>query len=231
MFCSIWLLVSVDPLAFLLSTTFLLPHTLFPFILALFYCSSGKLHHLTVPNAYQLISVCVCVCVCVYSPLTLHSGCVPVLLHSSTRTAAQSHQHRSMPATPPPSGATTASSAPDNECYSSGTLSACTAGKDIHTSVYTRSGKHGRVFTSMRVCNVCVVCATHGDVGEGCSNHQVEDPGLLLDDVGGRQHHPEGGEEEEEDRGEEGEEGLVQTAVLQSLAAVTPGKEHRTLCH
>ena len=72
------------------------------------------------------------------------------------------------------------------------------------------------------------MCVTHGDVSEGCSDHQVEHSGLFLDDVGWRQHHPEGGEEEEEDRGEEGEEGLVHTAVLQSLAAVTPGQQHRT---
>lgn len=75
----------------------------------------------------------------------------------------------------------------------------------------------------------------HRDISEGRPHHEVEHPGLQLQDVGWREHHPDGGQDEEEDGREEGQEGFVQAAVLQSLTAVSPGKttereEFRALC-
>ena len=67
---------------------------------------------------------------------------------------------------------------------------------------------------------------THRDVREGRPHHEVEGPGLQLEDVGWREHHPDGGQEEEEDGREEGQEGFVQAAVLQSVTAVSPAN-HR----
>lgn len=71
----------------------------------------------------------------------------------------------------------------------------------------------------------------HRDVGEGRSHHEVEDPGLLLQDVGGREDHPHCGQDEEEDGGEEGQEGFVQAPVLQRVTAMTSEKnmEEETL--
>lgn len=64
----------------------------------------------------------------------------------------------------------------------------------------------------------------HRDISEGCAHHEVEDPGLQLEDVGWREDHPGGGQDEEEDGRQEGEEGFVQAAVLQSVAAVRSAK-------
>lgn len=68
---------------------------------------------------------------------------------------------------------------------------------------------------------------THRDVSEGCPHHEVEGPGLQLEDVGWREDHPDGGQDEEEDGREEGQEGFVQAAVLQSVAAVSPAQPQR----
>lgn len=65
------------------------------------------------------------------------------------------------------------------------------------------------------------------DVGEGRAHHEVEDPGLQLDDVGGRELRPNCGQYEEEDRREEGEEGLVQAVVFQRVAAIRSAKQKR----
>lgn len=70
-------------------------------------------------------------------------------------------------------------------------------------------------------------CCTHSNVGEGCSHHHVEDSRLQLQDVAGRQDDPQRGEDEEEYGREEGQEGLVRRAVLQSVAAVRPAQSHR----
>ena len=63
---------------------------------------------------------------------------------------------------------------------------------------------------------------SHRDIGECCPHHEVVGPGLQLKDVGWRKHHPNGGQDEEEDRREEGQEGFVQVAVLQSVTAISP---------
>ena len=69
------------------------------------------------------------------------------------------------------------------------------------------------------------MCVTHCDISEGCPHHEVEDSGLLLEDAGWRENHPDRGEEAEEDRREEGEEGLVHTAVFQSVITRRPERE------
>lgn len=79
-----------------------------------------------------------------------------------------------------------------------------------------------------QLCSVVVKLAdTHCDISEGCPHHEVEDPGLQLEDVGWREDHPNGGQDEEEEGREEGQEGFVQAAVLQSVTAVSPAKPHR----
>ena len=66
---------------------------------------------------------------------------------------------------------------------------------------------------------------THGDVGEGRPDHEVVGAGLQLQDLRGGEHHPDGGEDEQQHGGEEGQEGLVQVAVLQRVVAVGPVSE------
>lgn len=67
----------------------------------------------------------------------------------------------------------------------------------------------------------------HRDVSEGRPHHEVVDPGLQLDDVGWRADHPNRGQDKEEDGRQEGQEGLVQAAVLQSVTAVSSAKTRR----
>ncbi len=63
--------------------------------------------------------------------------------------------------------------------------------------------------------NVCEKSAgAHRDISKGCPHHEVEDPGLQLKDVGWREDHPSGGQNKEEDGRKEGQEGLIQAAVL-----------------
>lgn len=64
----------------------------------------------------------------------------------------------------------------------------------------------------------------HRDIGEGCPHHEVEDPGLQLEDVGWRVHYPSCGQDKEEDRRKEGQEGFVQAAVFQRVTAVSSAK-------
>lgn len=59
------------------------------------------------------------------------------------------------------------------------------------------------------------VGGAYRDVGKGRAHHEVEDPGLQLDDIGGRKLCPNCGQDEEEDRREEGQKGLVQAVVFQ----------------
>lgn len=82
----------------------------------------------------------------------------------------------------------------------------------------------------MCVCVFVIVQKSHRDVSESCSHHEVEDPGLQLKDVGWRVHHPNGGQDEEEDGREEGQESFIQTAVLQSVTAVSPALTHGVKC-
>lgn len=81
-------------------------------------------------------------------------------------------------------------------------------------------------------CNCVCVCvcgkkSAHRDISEGCPHHEVECPGLQFEDVGWRVDHPNCGQDEEEDRREEGQEGFVQAAVLQSVTAVSSAKPQR----
>lgn len=62
---------------------------------------------------------------------------------------------------------------------------------------------------------------THRDISKGCPHHEVEDPGLQIEDVGWREHHPCCGQDKEQDRRKEGQEGFVQAAVLQRVTAVS----------
>lgn len=65
---------------------------------------------------------------------------------------------------------------------------------------------------------------THCDISKRRPHHEVEDPGLQLEDVGWREHHPSSGQDKEEDGRKEGQEGFIQAAVLQSVIAVSPAK-------
>lgn len=44
---------------------------------------------------------------------------------------------------------------------------------------------------------------TYRDVGKSCPHHEVEDPGLQLQDVGWRVDHPNGGQDKQKKRREE----------------------------
>lgn len=55
---------------------------------------------------------------------------------------------------------------------------------------------------------------SHRYICEGRSHHEVEDPGLLLKNIGRREHHPNGGQDEEEKWRKEGKEGFIKAAVL-----------------
>lgn len=68
---------------------------------------------------------------------------------------------------------------------------------------------------------------THRDVSEGCAHHEVENPGLQLEDVRWRENHPSGGQDKEENGRKEGQEGFVQAAVFQSVTAMSPAKLQR----
>lgn len=71
----------------------------------------------------------------------------------------------------------------------------------------------------------------HRDISEGCPHHEVEDPGLQLEDVGWRVHCPSCGQGKEEDRRKEGQEGFVQAVVFQRVAAVRSAKRVRSSEH
>lgn len=69
----------------------------------------------------------------------------------------------------------------------------------------------------------------HRDVSEGCPHHEVEDPGLQLQDVGWREHYPGCRQDKEEDRREERQEGFVQAVVFQRVTAVSSATESKEL--
>lgn len=71
----------------------------------------------------------------------------------------------------------------------------------------------------------------HRDISEGCPHHEVEDPGLQLEDVGWRVHCPGCGQDKEEDRRKEGQEGFVQAVVFQRVTAVRSAKRVRSSEH
>lgn len=71
------------------------------------------------------------------------------------------------------------------------------------------------------------VGGAYRDVGEGRAHHEVEDPGLQLDNIGGRKLCPNCGQDEEEDRREEGEKGLVQAVVFQRVTAICSEKQEK----
>lgn len=72
---------------------------------------------------------------------------------------------------------------------------------------------------------------THSDVGKSCPHHEVVDPGLQIQDVGWRKDDPSGGQDEKEDGREEWQESFIQTAVLQSVAPVSPENPQRAKKH
>lgn len=71
------------------------------------------------------------------------------------------------------------------------------------------------------------VGGAYRNVRKGCAHHEVEDPGLQLDDIRGRKLRPNCGQDEEEDRGEEGEKGLIQAVVFQRVTAIRSGKQQK----
>lgn len=117
----------------------------------------------------------------------------------------------------------------DNVCYSSDTQSAYTT-RQIQTKAYEYKSL---CFVYLSTAQIRVFgekknsANTHCDIGECRPHHKVEDPGLQLEDVGWREHHPSGGQDEEEDGRKEGQKSLIQAAVLQSVIAVSPAKPEK----
>lgn len=155
-----------------------------------------------------------------FLPLTRRSVCVLARQPPSTRTAAGSRLRppRWGLIAPPGPWAAGASWAPDSACYSSGTQWAYTK-REIR-----RRRKAAHLFRVWgKTCEKSP--DAHRDICKRRPHHEVEDPGLQLQDVGRREHDPGSGQNKEEDRREEGQESFVKAVVLQRVAAVSSATE------
>lgn len=69
---------------------------------------------------------------------------------------------------------------------------------------------------------------SHRDICKSRPHHEVEDPGLQLQDVGRREHNPSSGQNKEEDRRKEGQESFVKAVVFQRVTAISSVIEKKT---
>lgn len=68
----------------------------------------------------------------------------------------------------------------------------------------------------------------HRDICKGRPHHEVEDPGLQLQNVGRREHDPGSRQNKEEDRRKERQESFVKAVVFQRVTAVSSVMEKKT---
>lgn len=97
----------------------------------------------------------------------------------------------------------------------------------LHCKRNTQTCRHSSIQGFCWKHNKKKLCVdAHRDICKGRPHHEVEDPRLQLEDVGWGEDHPGCGQDKKQEGRQEGQEGFVQAAVLQSVAAVSSANTH-----
>lgn len=70
--------------------------------------------------------------------------------------------------------------------------------------------------------------ATYRNVSKGCSNHEIEEPGMDLQDVCWGHEDPRGAEQEEQHWGYQWQHDFIHRVVLQGVIFIGPERQAKT---